>query len=317
MGDINAMNILVDVNGHISLIDVDSYQFKPFKCKVGRPEFTHPDKIGKRYEEYFREPKDELFGIAILVFMILLPGKHPFARLGGESIIDNIKQRDFPYRISTAEGSSYANAPIGPWRFIWSHIPLAIKQILYETLVGHSEPKNLGELQRITLNLIQKLKGYAHEIKNGKRSNEIFPGYYYIPDHIPKVSLKCSKCGRYFEITQEYYESIKHRTEKLCPSCLKLQQLRKTHQKVLSSIFHSSALSRKRIINARKTKRRSSFPRTTTIKRSRRSSTKRRDAGKTIQIVLILVSLFLLIFSPVLALFILILLAIAFSIGSD
>ena len=226
MGDINANNILVDENCHVSLIDVDSYQVGPYKCEVGRPEFTHPDRLGMRYEEFMREPKDELFGIGILVFMILLPGRHPFSHQGGEgNIIDNIKSRIFPYRVSTVEETSYENAPIGPWRFIWSHIPLYLKEDLYNILRGHVEPKTYEELIRIVQGLIYKLKRYEKEILSGKRSNELFPRYFYIPKQFQKVQLKCSKCGKYFEIAYEYYESIKHRNDILCPYCFKIRQM--------------------------------------------------------------------------------------------
>ena len=225
MGDINANNILVDENCHVSLIDVDSYQVGPYKCEVGRPELTHPDRLGMRYEEFMREPKDELFGIGILVFMIFL-GKHPFSHQGGEgNIIDNIKSRIFPYRVSTVKETSYENAPIGPWRFIWSHLPLYLKEDLHNILKGYVEPKTYEELIRIIQDLIYKLKRYEKEILAGKRSNELFPRYFYIPDHIPKVKLNCSRCGKYFEIPYEYYESIKHRKDILCPYCFKIRQL--------------------------------------------------------------------------------------------
>jgi len=226
MGDINANNILVDENCHVYLIDVDSYQVGPYKCEVGRPEYTHPDRLGKRYEEFMREPRDELFGIGILVFMILLPGKHPFSHQGGKgNIIDNIKSRIFPYRVSTVEKTSYENAPIGPWRFMWSHLPRNIKDILHNIFKGNVEPKTYEELIRIVQDLIYKLKRYEKEILAGKRSNELSPRYFYIPDYIPKVELNCSKCGEYFEITYDYYESIKHRRDILCPYCFKIRQM--------------------------------------------------------------------------------------------
>ncbi|HIH71848.1 MAG TPA: hypothetical protein HA300_00490 [Thermococcaceae archaeon] len=317
MGDINAMNILVDETCHVSLIDVDSYQVGPFKCKVGRPEFTHPEKMGMRYDEYFREPKDEMFGIAILVFMILLPGKHPFAHQGGEGIIQNIQQRAFSYRISTAEDTSYENAPVGHWRFIWSHTPLHIKEILYQILTGQVEPKSFEELRKLTWKLINELEKYEHEIENGNRSNEIFPRYYYIPDNIPKVRLRCPKCGHYFEITQEYYDAIKHKDEILCPYCFKIHQIRRTYSKTLSSIHYSQPTLNKQVSSTKSGKKKMYSPAhkpkpITRAKKSKPPTTANVDISfSTVAIIgIALLFLFLMIISPALALLLVVLVAI-------
>ena len=315
MGDINAMNILIDEKCHVSLIDVDSYQFGPFRCKVGRPEFTHPEKIGMRYDEYFREPKDEMFEMAILVFMTLLPGKHPFAHQGGEGIINNIQQRAFSYRVSTAEGTSYENAPIGPWRFIWSHVPLSLKDLLYKILTGQIEPKSFEELQEMTRKLLRELRRYAHEIESGKRSNEIFPRYYYIPDNIPKVQLRCHKCGHYFEITQEYYESIKHRNEILCPACFKLHQLQINQSRALPPRHYSRSTRHSPSTGATRQRRYSTSPRTLKATSSRGGSKQAvtikpgLDTPRTAILIIggVLIFLFLLLISPVLAFLLLLL----------
>jgi len=219
MGDINPLNILVNDDCTVTFIDTDSYQLGPFRCKVGRPEFTYPERIGLKYEDYDREPKDEMFGMATLTFMILLLGKHPFSHEGGEDIIDNIRQRKFPYRVSKYEETSYEDAPLGRWKYIWSHTPLMIKKFLYEVFTGKKEPENFEEMQKMTSRLIGMLERYADQIKGGKRTNELFPRYNYIPDHIPKVSLKCSECGSYFEINEEYYNKIRYKDEILCPYC--------------------------------------------------------------------------------------------------
>jgi len=309
------MNILIDETCHVSLIDVDSYQFGPFKCKVGRPEFTHPEKIGMRYDEYFREPKDEMFGMAILVFMILLPGKHPFAHQGGEDIIKNIQQRAFSYRVSTAEETSYENAPIGPWRFVWSHTPLRIKEILYKILTGQIESNSFEELRRLTRRLIRELKKYLYEIENGKRSNEIFPRYYYIPDNIPKVQLYCPKCGHYFEIAQEYYESIKHRDEILCPYCFKIHQIRRAHSRTLSPRHYSQLTLNKQVSSTKSGRqKRYSTPHTPKpiprTKKSRAPITNIGISPSAIAIIGIsLLFLFLMAISPALALLLVVLIA--------
>ena len=226
MGDINLRNILVNRDCHVSLIDTDSYQFGPFKCKVGRPEFTHRDRLGREYSEFFREPKDEMFGMAILVFMILMVGRHPYTHVGEvESITENIRKGYFPYRVSSVEGTSYENTPVGPWAFIWSHIPLEIKEFLALVFTYQKEPRSSYELRVMTKSLIEMLKRYEKEIESGKRLNELFPRYWYIPLNMEKYTGNCPKCGHYFELHKNYYEQIKHKKEILCPYCHKMEQI--------------------------------------------------------------------------------------------
>lgn len=120
VGDINALNILVDDNLKVYLIDTDSFQIGPFVCKVGRPEYSHPEWIDVRYESKPRSPKSEAFALAILVFMILLPGKHPFSQVGGEDTVTNIKNRFFPYLRGERNGSDDLRQ--GPRRLLEVHL---------------------------------------------------------------------------------------------------------------------------------------------------------------------------------------------------
>lgn len=225
MGDVNQLNILVDEKLKVHLIDSDSYQIGPFVCKVGKPEFSHPDWIDRKYADNPRNPTSEAFALAILVFMILLPGKHPFAKVGGEGITDNIKQRFFPYAVKGTEVSSYDKAPAGYWRYIWSHTPPRIKEILHDILVGDREPQTYEELRAVVNELIYHLEKYRSEILSGERTDEVFPTYYFIPDYVPKKKLVCPKCKKTFEISMYSYERLSKMTTALtCHYCYTIEK---------------------------------------------------------------------------------------------
>nr|WP_230972468.1 hypothetical protein [Archaeoglobus neptunius] len=226
MGDVNQLNILVDEKLKVYLIDTDSYQIGPFVCKVGKPEFSHPDWIGSKYEDNPRSPRSEGFALAILVFMILLPGKHPFSKIGGEGVIDNIKQRFFPYAVRGTDVSSYERAPAGYWRYIWSHTPPKVKEILHDILVGEREPLTYEELRATVNELIYYLEKYRSEILSGKRTDDVFPTYYFIPDYIPKKKLICPRCKKTFEISLETYEKLSKSANTLtCHYCHTIEKV--------------------------------------------------------------------------------------------
>ena len=85
VGDVNHTNILVDRDtGSVFLIDVDSFQVTDertgvtHRCDVGKDEFTPPHLLNRQLGSVDRTPDDDGFGLAILIFEILMDGVHPY-----------------------------------------------------------------------------------------------------------------------------------------------------------------------------------------------------------------------------------------------
>jgi DNA-binding helix-hairpin-helix protein with protein kinase domain len=83
IGDVNHGNILVNDAGITALIDCDSYQVvsngHKFICEVGVSAYTPPELQGKNLFNIVRTENHDNFGLALLVFHLLLMGRHPFA----------------------------------------------------------------------------------------------------------------------------------------------------------------------------------------------------------------------------------------------
>ena len=83
VGDVNQKNVLVSKKGLIAFVDCDSFQVKDgqriFRCGVGVPEYTPPELHGKRFAEVDRDQNHDLFGLAIMLFHLLMVGRHPFS----------------------------------------------------------------------------------------------------------------------------------------------------------------------------------------------------------------------------------------------
>lgn len=90
-GDVNESNILVAPTSLVTLVDTDSFQVcaaQPgrsvtHRCPVGKPEYTPPELQGKNFGTVDRRVEHDLFGLAALIFQLLMEGFHPFA--GGYS----------------------------------------------------------------------------------------------------------------------------------------------------------------------------------------------------------------------------------------
>jgi DNA-binding helix-hairpin-helix protein with protein kinase domain len=83
IADINHRGVLVARDARVRLIDCDSFQIagggKTYLCDVGMPTFTPPELQGLVFSEIIRTPNHDNFGLAVLIFLTLFMGRHPFA----------------------------------------------------------------------------------------------------------------------------------------------------------------------------------------------------------------------------------------------
>ncbi|MBD2597557.1 tetratricopeptide repeat protein [Nostoc spongiaeforme FACHB-130] len=85
VGDVNESNILVSDTALVSLVDTDSFQVPDlnhnlvYRCAVGKPEFTPPELQNKVFAQHDRTVYHDSFGLAVLIFQLLMEGTHPFS----------------------------------------------------------------------------------------------------------------------------------------------------------------------------------------------------------------------------------------------
>ncbi len=105
IADVNQGGVLVAHDARIRLIDCDSFQVtddgRRYLCEVGVPTFTPPELQGRPFVELVRAPNHDNFGLAVLIFLMLFMGRHPFAGRylgGGEMTVERaIGEGRFPY----------------------------------------------------------------------------------------------------------------------------------------------------------------------------------------------------------------------------
>lgn len=84
VGDLNERNVLVAPTAMVSFIDTDSMQVKGsstskvYRCTVGKTEYTAPELQGTRLADVDRTPDQDCFALAVLAFMLLMEGRHPY-----------------------------------------------------------------------------------------------------------------------------------------------------------------------------------------------------------------------------------------------
>lgn len=102
IGDISGRNLMVRSDATVCWIDADSFLIgNPDYREIGRlvtPEWTPPELQGNRHLNTPRLPGHDRFGLAVLIFHILMLGRHPFqGRFTGRGEVpdlqSNISQR--------------------------------------------------------------------------------------------------------------------------------------------------------------------------------------------------------------------------------
>jgi DNA-binding helix-hairpin-helix protein with protein kinase domain len=83
IGDINESSFLVTDQATVVLIDSDSIQYasggRIFPCVVGTPEYLPPEHQGINQRNLTtRDPNHDNFGLAVMIFRLLMNGAHPF-----------------------------------------------------------------------------------------------------------------------------------------------------------------------------------------------------------------------------------------------
>lgn len=122
IGDVNESNILVSDSALVTLVDTDSFQVTDvgsettFRCPVGKPEYTPPELQSLSFAATDRLPEHDRFGLAVLLFQLLMEGTHPFAGIyqGSDdppSYDERIRAGHYPHG---ARPVPYRPAPIAP-----------------------------------------------------------------------------------------------------------------------------------------------------------------------------------------------------------
>jgi Tol biopolymer transport system component len=123
VADVNGRNILVSQRALVTLVDTDSFQVRDpesghtFRCPVGTAEYTPPELQGRELSEIDRNLQHDCFGLAVILFQLLMEGTHPFAGLYlGRGDPPPYEQRilvgHFPY--ASKNSIPYRPMPVAP-----------------------------------------------------------------------------------------------------------------------------------------------------------------------------------------------------------
>ena len=203
LGDLQPDNIVVgETPEEVFFVDTDSYQIEGFPSGVGRDSFTAPEIHGKHFELFLRTPEQERFALAVLLFMCMLPGKHPYTCTNGGTGSDNIQAQHFPYPFGDQHSD---RIPQGRWRYAWSHLPHDIKGSFWHTF--HKKGKYFAPAKRLSADQwLKKFQKYFELLISGKLTEQDPMADDILPTRLKRESgvkyINCKICGK--EIKEEW-----------------------------------------------------------------------------------------------------------------
>ena len=84
IGDLSSRNVRASDRCQIALIDIDSIQTvdrssgQIYRCPVGTPEYSPPERQDVAFDTVERTIDDDRFALAVMIYQLLFQGRHPF-----------------------------------------------------------------------------------------------------------------------------------------------------------------------------------------------------------------------------------------------
>lgn len=160
MGDISPRNIMFVSSSEVYFIDADSYQYGPYPCRVGTSEFLAPELRGVKLRSQMRTEGNENFAVAVILFMLMMQGQHPYAHKRGTR-----SELIFPYGAGerTVPEGAWTVRPNGPWLEIWSHLPRKLKDAFIDSF--RKDGNNNTEQTRFSVHKwLELMYAYNHSL---------------------------------------------------------------------------------------------------------------------------------------------------------
>ena len=173
IGDVNHGSILVAPDATVKLIDCDSFQVaangQHYLCEVGVDTYTPPELQGRSFKGIVRTENHDNFGLAVLVFLLMFMGRHPFAgRYSGHGdmpIAKAIEEIRFPYGIQRAQVLMSQPPGTPPLSIVGPEMGVLFERAFSRSVITAGRPTArewMAALEQLEKNVTQCRSNSAH-----------------------------------------------------------------------------------------------------------------------------------------------------------
>lgn len=213
-GLLNLSSIFVKDDNSVYFTEMDTYQIEGYPILSYERVMQAPELQDSIEELRLYTKQQDYYEIALLVFMLLMPGKFPYNKGSNKNISESIKKMSFAFKYGKQGEEHGAREYFGLWRFAWSHLGNDLKKAFYYTF-QNNQVLSSPESRKDARFWQKKVSELENELVNpyDKESLEIFPNTF--KRFSGTKTIKCIKCG--IEHPDFYY---KYPEKMICNSCL-------------------------------------------------------------------------------------------------
>ena len=201
-GYLNPATIYVVKPEEVYFVDMDNWQIEGYPCLSKNQTFSPPEILRSKGNHFLSCLDEDNYQVAVLLFMLLMPGKFPYAKRKSNDEMQSIIDMAFPFRPEGRQGTRDAETPSGIWQMVWDHLSLQLRIWFYNVLSQEGKYSRPGMRKKAEdwLNSINSYLNGLNDAVNAE-SRAMFPSTFRHDGK--RVFTRCSICGK--EHPQEYF----------------------------------------------------------------------------------------------------------------
>jgi hypothetical protein len=208
MGCINPAAIRVISKDEVYFVDTDNYQVEGFPTLVYNVSFTPPEFQGRKL--YLAAKENENFAVAMLVFMLMMPGKTPYSVEQAKNPADAVASKQFCF----SNGAVYGMPSM--WRFMWSHL-YVFWGPFYHTFQKNGKYENPAD-RPTAARWLDTVRYYKKKLEEGEdpESLKLYPRVFHRKPG--ETFYTCRVCG--VPHPEHYFDRRYFGDFRICNSCI-------------------------------------------------------------------------------------------------
>ena len=195
-GCFNPSSIYITSPDEVYFVDTDSWQIEGYPAISRNQTFTPPELLRENKTQLLYTIDQENYQVSLLTFMLMMPGKFPYAKGKGADESESIKNMSFPFSVGGGMRRSMdSERPSGIWRIVWDHLPYKMCDSFYNTF--HSKGKYSIPGQRLKeKDWLNMVRAFNTSLSYSEREDSlsIFPRTFRRDNK--RVFVRCSICGQ-------------------------------------------------------------------------------------------------------------------------
>ncbi len=194
-GCINPATIYVEKPDEVYFVDTDCWQIEGYPAISRNQTFTPPELLRDDYPRLLYTADQENYQVALLTFMLMMPGKFPYAKSKGTDERISIINMTFPFGIGGMRRSVDAERPSGIWRIVWDHLPYRMCEAFFNTFNpnGKYAVPNKRLKAKDWLNIVRDFNRSLSTLDKSDSCN-IFPKTFRRDNK--RIFVRCKHCGQ-------------------------------------------------------------------------------------------------------------------------